>query len=278
LRPSPRGLPAEPAGPRADCGHESRPATLVPRADGGKHGEEARASQDASRIPRVSPLTRRARRLGVHAPRDPARIRRFRRRPGRIIVVASPGEFDQIVMAAEEQARTCAWPNLSRPTSPPHITRRRSRHPDPASARTEATQAKASARLHEADHYVQIIVLCAAMTAKGSAYQPAPNESSLCQGVAAVFLAACEVVFGRCGFTSGVGTGPSPPRKYGRRLGAPPGRSSSLRCGRSTWICGLAGGRVAAAGECLALPWLRAVVVGWWAGPGVACPKSWRSG
>jgi hypothetical protein len=32
----------------------------------------------------------------------------------------------------------------------------------------------------------------------------------------------------------------------GRRLAAPPGRSSSLRCGRSTWIFGVAGGSVAA--------------------------------
>ena len=111
-----------------------------------------------------------------------------------------------------------------------------------------------------------------------SSRTPVPNESSLCQGVAAVFLAACQMVFERCGFTSGAGARGLPAGEDGRRLGAPPGRSSSLRCGRSTWTCGLAGGRVAAAGECPALPWLRAVVVGWWAGPGVACPKSWRSG
>jgi hypothetical protein len=146
-------------GPRLIAGYESRPATLVTRADGGKHGEEARHLSLLPGSRGAPPLTRRARRLAVHAPRDPARLRRFRRRPGRIIVVTSPGGFDQIVMAAEDPARTCAWPNLSRPTSPPHITRRRSRHPDPATARTEATQAKATAGLHEADRYAQIIAL-----------------------------------------------------------------------------------------------------------------------
>jgi hypothetical protein len=40
----------------------------------------------------------------------------------------------------------------------------------------------------------------------------------------------------------------------GRRLAAPSGRSSSLRCGRSTWTCSFAGGWVAAIEECPALP------------------------
>src|SRR6266498_1475284 len=63
----------------------------------------------------------------------------------------------------------------------------------------------------------------------------------LCQGVWPVFFAAREVVFER---------------------------------GRFTWTCGVAGGRVAAAGERPALPRILAAVVGWWRGPGVACPKS----
>ena len=37
-------------------------------------------------------------------------------------------------------------------------------------------------------------------------------------------------------------------------LAAPPGRSSSLRCGRSTWTCGCAGGKGAAIEECQGLP------------------------
>src|SRR5262245_8832256 len=90
----------------------------------------------------------------------------------------------------------------------------------------------------------------------------APSESSLCQEVAVVFLAACGMAFGGCGFTGGRGPGAFPAAEYGRRLAAPPGRSSSLRCGRSAWTCGLAGGGVAAAGECLALPRLRVMVVG----------------
>src|SRR3984885_8162951 len=72
----------------------------------------------------------------------------------------------------------------------------------------------------------------------------------------------------------------------GRRLAVPPGRSSSLRCGRSTWTCGFADGGVAAIAECpgvpgaagLPGPGLAAVVVGWWRDPGVACPKSRRLG
>ena len=84
------------------------------------------------------------------------------------------------------------------------------------------------------------------------------TKASLCQGVPWVFFAACEVPFGRGGFT-----GDSWPRAFlaaecGRRLAAPPGRSSSLRCGRSTWTCGVAGGSVAATGEWPALPGARA--------------------
>src|SRR6202035_1091295 len=68
----------------------------------------------------------------------------------------------------------------------------------------------------------------------------------------------------------------------GRRLAAPPGRSSSLRCGRSTWTRGGAGGRLAAIEEWPALPrapagpgaGVAAVVVVWGPGPGVACPQS----
>src|SRR6266508_4120053 len=96
----------------------------------------------------------------------------------------------------------------------------------------------------------------------------------LCQGVWPVFFAAREVVFERWGFTAELGLVAFPAAECGRRLAAPPGRSSWLRCGRSTWTCGVAGGRVAAAGERPALPRILAAVVGWWRGPGVACPKS----
>ena len=41
-------------------------------------------------------------------------------------------------------------------------------------------------------------------------------------------------------------------------LAAPPGRSSSLRCGRTTGRCGFAGGGMAAIEECLGLPPARA--------------------
>ena len=67
----------------------------------------------------------------------------------------------------------------------------------------------------------------------------------------------------------------------------PPGRSSSLRSGYSTWTCGFAGGRVAATGECPVLPRDSARLdrgaegmpaVALVAGSGVACPKSWRAG
>jgi hypothetical protein len=60
----------------------------------------------------------------------------------------------------------------------------------------------------------------------------------------------------------------------GRRLAAPPGRSSSLRRGRSTWRCGFAGGKVAAIEECPALPLIPAAAVVWWRGPGVACSRT----
>jgi len=42
--------------------------------------------------------------------------------------------------------------------------------------------------------------------------------------------------------------------EYGRLFAAPPGRTSSLCCGRSTWTCGFAGGKGAAIEECPALP------------------------
>ena len=111
---------------------------------------------------------------------------------------------------------------------------------------------------------------------------PTISKASLCQGVRSVRFALGEVPFGRCGLT----TDPWPlaflAAEYGRRLAAPPGRSSSLRCGRSTWTRGFAGGMVAAIEECPAPPGgtagpgagLADAVVGWWRGPGVACPKS----
>ena len=95
------------------------------------------------------------------------------------------------------------------------------------------------------------------------------------------------MVFGRGGFASEPLPEAFLAAECGRRLAAPPGRSSSLRCGRSTWTCGVADGRVAAIGEWPTLPrapdlsrrvepgaGLLAAVVVWWPGPGVACPKS----
>src|SRR6516165_12148634 len=99
---------------------------------------------------------------------------------------------------------------------------------------------------------------------------PTRTKASLCQGVLPVFFAEFEVAFGRCGLAGGGGLLAFPAAECGSRLAAPPGRSSSLRCGRSTWTCGVAGGEVAAIGECPALPSALAAVVGWWPGPGVA--------
>ena len=45
-----------------------------------------------------------------------------------------------------------------------------------------------------------------------------------------------------------------PRRRLLPPLAAPAGRSSSLRCGRSTWTCGCAGGGMAAIEESLSLP------------------------
>jgi hypothetical protein len=75
--------------------------------------------------------------------------------------------------------------------------------------------------------------------------QPSRTEASLRQGVPSVLFAACEVPFGRCVFTREPWPLALLAAECGRRLAAPPGRSSSLRCGRSTWTCGCAGGRVA---------------------------------
>jgi hypothetical protein len=100
-------------------------------------------------------------------------------------------------------------------------------------------------------------------------------EASLCQGVRPVFLRVCEVSFGLCVLASGSWPGAFLAAECGRRLAAPPGRSSSLRCGRSTWTRGFAGGDgTAAAGERPGVPGELAAVVVWWRGPGVAFPKS----
>jgi hypothetical protein len=82
---------------------------------------------------------------------------------------------------------------------------------------------------------------------------PTITKASLCQGVPSVLFAACEVPFGRCVFSRESWPVAFLAAEYGRRLAAPPGRSSSLRCGRSTWTCGVAGGRVAAIEEWPAL-------------------------
>jgi hypothetical protein len=111
--------------------------------------------------------------------------------------------------------------------------------------------------------------------------KPPRTKASLCQGFPSVFFAGCEVPFGRCGAVSDPLALAFLAAGCGRRLASPPGRSSSLRCGRSTWTCGVAGG-VAATGEWPAVPRPRAgpgaglpkVAVGWSPGPGVACPKS----
>src|SRR5215831_7283668 len=100
------------------------------------------------------------------------------------------------------------------------------------------------------------------------------TKASLCQEALPVFFPELEVALGRCGLAGGRGLLSFPAAECGRCLAAPPGRSSSLRCGRSTWRCGVAGGGVAATGERPALSRLLAAVLGWWPGPGVACPKS----
>ena len=111
---------------------------------------------------------------------------------------------------------------------------------------------------------------------------PYLSKASLCQVVRSVRFALGEVPFGRCGLTSDPWPRAFLAAEYGRRLAAPPGCSSSLRCGRSAWTRGFAGGMVAAIEECPAPPGgtagpgagLADAVVGWWRGPGVACPKS----
>ena len=50
--------------------------------------------------------------------------------PGRIVVVVSPGGFDQFVAAAGRPADACGYPTPSR-SCPAHPARRRARHPDP---------------------------------------------------------------------------------------------------------------------------------------------------
>ena len=91
-----------------------------------------------------------------------------------------------------------------------------------------------------------------------------------------------------------------PRRRLWPPLAAPPGRSSSLRCGR--WTCGFAGGDVAATGECRAChrrpaeggggakgrraTWRRRSGIGgrsgavplrgWWPGPGRSGPSCGR--
>jgi hypothetical protein len=78
-----------------------------------------------------------------------------------------------------------------------------------------------------------IILICGRRDADRHASSACRTKASLCQG--AWFLA---FLVAECG----------------RRIAAPPGRSSSLRCGRSTWTCGFTAGGMAAAGECPAAP------------------------
>ena len=68
--------------------------------------------------------------------------------PGRIIIVATPGGFDQ-VRRGRRRASPGPAPARTRPSRPrpPHPARGRSRHPDPAPARTLTTPSQASARL-----------------------------------------------------------------------------------------------------------------------------------
>ena len=114
-----------------------------------------------------------------------------------------------------------------------------------------------------------------------AAPQPCIANASLRQVVRGVFFAAGERPLWRCGFAGESWPVAFPAAGCGRRLAAGPGRSSSLRCGRSTWACGFAGGRGAATGERPSLPRspsggavLPAPVVVWLRDPGVACPKS----
>jgi hypothetical protein len=97
-----------------------------------------------------------------------------------------------------------------------------------------------------------------------SGHQPEyRSNASLCQEVPSVSVANYKVPFGRCSFTGDAWLLAFLVAECGRRLAAPPGRLSSLRCGRSTWTCGVAGGRVAAVEEWLALPGVLAVAVVW---------------
>jgi hypothetical protein len=69
-----------------------------------------------------------------------------------------------------------------------------------------------------------------------------------------VLLEAYEVRLGRWLFVSDLWPVAFLVAEYGRRLAVPPGRSSSLRCGRSTWTCGVTDGRLAAVEEWPTLP------------------------
>src|SRR5260370_4377750 len=97
------------------------------------------------------------------------------------------------------------------------------------------------------------------------------TNASLCQGFPLAFFAGCEVPFGRCVLARESWPGAFLVADCGRRLAAPPGRSSSLRCGRSPWTRGFAGGRMAAIAEWPPLlpgAGLPAGVVVGWPGPG----------
>jgi len=97
----------------------------------------------------------RARLAGVHAPRHPARLHRLRRRagPGQIIIVASPGGFDQFVAAAGEPAPDLRLP-VPVPPDPARLTRLATAHgiqilPRPNHNNSQAScreSARASAR------------------------------------------------------------------------------------------------------------------------------------
>jgi hypothetical protein len=107
-------------------------------------------------------------------------------------------------------------------------------------AELESVSRRASAPFHLVIRS-RIVLLAAAARPEDQPAWPRRTNASLCQVAAFAFFGAFLVA------------------ECGRRLAAPPGRSSSLRCGRSTWTCGFAVGGMAAIEEGQPCPGSRAV-------------------
>lgn len=162
MRPAPRRLQPNLQGRGLIAGRRADPPPWPPGSTAKKRGHPRLLSGSRGYHPDT-----RARRLAVLAPRDPAQLRRFRRRPGRIIFVASQGGFDQIVMAAEEPAPGLRLAEPIPPdqpashNSPPLTASRSCLCPDRSNPGQSVCKAARGGPLC-ADH-----LLCAAMTAKG---------------------------------------------------------------------------------------------------------------